>query len=82
MGWGLEDAKGPKNIELDPDRFDEIRKAFAAAGIPRLSAIASLETIATRAFRERGRRHNALARDVIDQCEREEMFEEFDPALP
>jgi hypothetical protein len=85
LGWVLEDAKGPENIELAPNRFDEIRKAFAAAEIWRLSSIASLEMIARGAFRGRGRRHNGghgPAREIIDQCEREEMYEEFDPAIP
>ena len=34
LGWALEDAKGPENVDLPADRWDEIYRAFAAAGIP------------------------------------------------
>jgi hypothetical protein len=43
LGWALEAAKGPENAELPPARLEEICRAFAAAGIPKESAIEGLE---------------------------------------
>ena len=83
MGWALEDAKGPQNVDLAPDRYNEIAAAFAARGMPRRSDIASLEMMIRRPcskrlaqiFRNRDRR-------AYEQCAREEMYMAFEAALP
>jgi hypothetical protein len=44
MGWFLNQAKGPKNVDIDPDQLAEIHAAFAAAGIPPSSNIEATRT--------------------------------------
>lgn len=44
-GWFFDEAKGPENIELSPERFDEIRSAFATLDIPNASVIGALEEL-------------------------------------
>jgi hypothetical protein len=34
IGWLLLQTKGPKNIDIEPDRLAEIQDAFAGVGIP------------------------------------------------
>jgi hypothetical protein len=45
MGWFLNQAKGPKNVDIDPDQLAEIHAAFAAAGIPPSSNIEAIKDI-------------------------------------
>jgi hypothetical protein len=76
LGWVLEAAKGPENADLLPDRLEEICCAFATAGIPRGTAIETLEHAAlASSLRRRGMRRR-LRRDA----DYEEMYEEFDAA--
>jgi hypothetical protein len=46
LGWALDDARGPENAELPPDRMQAISSAFAAAGIPCSITIEPLEYMA------------------------------------
>jgi hypothetical protein len=34
LGWFLEDAKGPRNADIEPEQLAKIRATFSAAGIP------------------------------------------------
>jgi hypothetical protein len=81
MGWALEDAKGPDNAELPPDRFNRIVKAFADAGIPRLADVGSLIVLARRTRSDYRARRNRDRR-AHEQCVLEEMYMEFEQALP
>jgi len=43
LGWFLQQAKGPRNIDLPPDHLAQTYMAFAAAGIPRSSSIEAIK---------------------------------------
>jgi hypothetical protein len=76
LGWGLADAKGPENAELPLARLQEIHCAFAAAGIPKESAIEAIEHAAhsvTTSRRARRRRR----RNEMPPWELEEIYEEY-----
>jgi hypothetical protein len=45
LGWFLDEVKGPRNGELDPDQVEVIAAAFAKAGVPRSSAVSAIENI-------------------------------------
>lgn len=34
LGWFLDDVRGPRNSDIEPERLDTIQRAFANAGIP------------------------------------------------
>jgi hypothetical protein len=42
LGWALEAAKGPQNVDLPPARQEEIDRAFKAVGIPGAPALEAL----------------------------------------
>jgi hypothetical protein len=83
LGWALEDAKGPENVDLPPARLDEIHRAFDAAGIPRECAIEAVEHAARApALRQYGL-HGPRRRRRRD-VDYEEMYEDteaFEAAL-
>jgi hypothetical protein len=45
FGFFLEDVKGPVNSEIEPERLEPIREAFADAGIPPASVIDYIENV-------------------------------------
>jgi hypothetical protein len=45
MGWFLLQAKGPKNVDVDPDQLAQIHSAFADAGILQSSMIEAIKSI-------------------------------------
>jgi hypothetical protein len=45
MGWFLNQAKGPKNVDIDPDQLAEIHAAFADAGIPEAAIFDPIKSI-------------------------------------
>jgi hypothetical protein len=45
LGWFLNQALGPRNVELEPPQLQRIRSAFAGAGIPEDSVIYAIECI-------------------------------------
>jgi hypothetical protein len=66
LGWFVEDVKGPRNAEIEPERLDVIHKAFADARIPRdditdaIKALCDAETFPRAYARRRaGRRRQA-----------------------
>jgi hypothetical protein len=79
LGWALEEAKGPENADLPAARLEEICRAFAAAGIPKESAIEALEQAASRRWL---RQHEARRRrrDAADLEEIIEQFEQLEAA--
>jgi len=80
LGWALEDAKGPENADLPAARLEEIHRAFAAAGMPRDSALAAIEcTGHVLELRQHHRRERRRRRN--EAVELQEMYEEFEAAL-
>lgn len=45
LGWFLSDARGPQNVDLEPDQMALIEAAFAEVGIPQDSIIFPIECI-------------------------------------
>lgn len=45
IGWVLLQAKGPRNIDIDPDQLAEIYATFSNAGIPPSSMIEAIKAI-------------------------------------
>jgi hypothetical protein len=78
IGWALQDAKGPENADLPPARMEEIRCAFAAAGIPGEMAVEALEQAAGASPLRPHRIRRGWARRRNDAVELQEMFEEFE----
>ena len=78
LGWALQDAKGPENGDLPPARLEEIRYAFAAAGIPGEAPIEALENAAgVASLRRHGIRRRRLHRRD-EAAEIEEIYEGFE----
>ena len=45
LGWFLSEALGPRNIEPEPEQMQQIRSAFADAGIPASSVACAIDCI-------------------------------------
>jgi hypothetical protein len=45
LGWFLSEALGPRNIEPEPEQMQQIRSAFADAGIPESSVAYAIDCI-------------------------------------
>ena len=73
LGWALEDAAGPDNLTLAPDRLDEIHVAFAAAGIAEQCAIEAIEHVVNMLARQERRQQRAGRRPEADVAE---MYDE------
>jgi hypothetical protein len=80
LGWGLEAAKGPKNVELPPRRLEEICSAFAAANIPK-EALEALEHAARTSSSLHWHQMRRRRRRDADYEERYEDVEAFEAAL-
>jgi hypothetical protein len=78
VGWAVDDVKGPENAELSSARRQEIFDAFAAAGIPKDSAVRVLKRAANLADRRRRRVPLRQAQDEEEMPD--EIYEEFDAA--
>src|ERR1700730_12919053 len=45
LGWFLDEVKGSRNADLDPDQVEVIAAAFARVGVPRNSIASTIENI-------------------------------------
>jgi hypothetical protein len=45
LGWFLDEVKGPRNADLDPDQVEVIAAAFACVGVPKNSVASPIENI-------------------------------------
>jgi hypothetical protein len=45
LGWFLDEIKGPRNVEIEPDQLEVIAAAFAHVGVPRSRVVSALENI-------------------------------------
>jgi hypothetical protein len=45
LGWFLDEVKGPRNVEIEPDQLEVIAAAFAHVGVPSSQVVRAIETI-------------------------------------
>jgi hypothetical protein len=45
LGWFLDEVKGPRNGEIEPDQLEVIAAAFADVGVPSSQVVRAIETI-------------------------------------
>jgi hypothetical protein len=45
LGWFLDEVKGPRNVEIEPDQLEVITAAFADVGAPSSQVVRAIETI-------------------------------------
>jgi hypothetical protein len=45
FGWFLDEVKGPRNVEIEPDQLEVIAAAFAHVGVPRSRVVSAIENI-------------------------------------
>jgi hypothetical protein len=45
LGWFLDEVKGPRNVEIEPDQLEVITAAFADVGVPSSQVVRAIETI-------------------------------------
>lgn len=45
LGWLLDEVKGPRNVEIEPERSALIRTAFAEVGVPSSQVVRAIENI-------------------------------------
>jgi len=45
LGWFLDQVKGPRNIDVEPDLLQVIGAAFAGVGVPESGVVAAIEAI-------------------------------------
>jgi hypothetical protein len=65
LGWFLIDARGPKNIPVDPQNLAQIHNAFAGAGIPQAAIVKALNaTILTDDWSRRQHDQDDLIDDI------------------
>jgi hypothetical protein len=55
LGWALDRPLGPRNTDLNDPDYRRITSAFAAAGIPPVDVVQTIEAIAYLRFSRRGR---------------------------
>ena len=71
LGWALDEIQGPHNVKPPVARLAEMHAAFAAAGIPRDSALQAIECAV------RNQAHRAHRRDRrAAQAEIEQLYEQ------
>jgi hypothetical protein len=45
LGWFLDEVKGPRNVEIEPDQLEAIAAAFAHVGVPSSQVACAIENI-------------------------------------
>jgi hypothetical protein len=45
LGWFLDEVKGPRNVEIEPDQLEVITAAFAHVGVPSSQVVHAIENI-------------------------------------
>ena len=45
LGWFLDEVKGPRNVEIEPDQLEVIAAAFAHVGVPSSQVVRAIENI-------------------------------------
>jgi hypothetical protein len=45
LGWFLDEVKGPRNVEIEPDQLEVITAAFADVGVPSSQVVHAIENI-------------------------------------
>jgi hypothetical protein len=45
LGWFLDEIKGPRNIDVEPEQLQVIEAAFAGVGVPQSRVVAAIEAI-------------------------------------
>ena len=45
LGWFLDEVKGPRNVEIEPQQLALIRTAFADVGVPSSQVVRAIENI-------------------------------------
>jgi hypothetical protein len=45
LGWFLDEVKGPRNVEIEPDQLEVIAAAFAHVGVLRSRVVSAIENI-------------------------------------
>jgi hypothetical protein len=60
LGWFLEDAKGPRNADIEPEQLAQIRATFSAAGIPPDRVITAILCMIHEAETDERPRHRIL----------------------
>jgi hypothetical protein len=49
LGWFLEEVKGPRNVDIEPNQLSKIRSAFSDVGIPDQFVIAAIKCMVSAA---------------------------------
>jgi hypothetical protein len=66
LGWFMEDAKGPRNVEIESKQLAKIRAAFGEAGIPPYETITAILSMIQEAETE-GRHGRRILMPLADQ---------------
>jgi hypothetical protein len=69
LGWALDRPLGPRNTDLNDPDYRRITSAFAAAGIPPVDVVQTIEAIAYLRFSRRGRGSWQRQRERYDKQE-------------